>query len=60
MCTYDEPRLSEMVEAYREMGLDVRVEEPDESELCDACLEGARGQLRTVYIRERCGEGRRP
>ncbi|MGQ9583182.1 MAG: hypothetical protein ACUVV6_06680 [Thermoplasmatota archaeon] len=51
--TYDEPRLSELVEAYREMGLEVRLEEPEEEELCDACLKGERGRLKTIYTRER-------
>ncbi|MEM3043600.1 MAG: hypothetical protein QXD84_08690 [Thermoplasmata archaeon] len=57
--TYDEPRLSEMVEMYRELGLEVRLEEPEAEELCEACLRGAKGSLKTIYTREpRAGENR--
>jgi hypothetical protein len=51
--TYDEPRLGELVETYRDMGLEVRLEPPDPVELCDSCLKGSEGSLKTIYTRER-------
>jgi len=53
--TYDEPRLSELVESYKELGLDVRLEEPDAGELeeCGRCFEGSAGKLKTIYTREK-------
>jgi hypothetical protein len=53
--TYDEPRLSELVETYRELGLEVRLEEPetDELEECNACFRGSAGKLKTIYTREK-------
>jgi hypothetical protein len=51
--TYDEPRLSELVESYKELGLEVRLEEPDAGELeeCNACFKGSAGKLNTIYTR---------
>jgi hypothetical protein len=56
--TYDEPRLSELVESYRELGLEVRLEEPDAGELeeCNACFKGSGGKLKTIYTREKVGK----
>jgi len=53
--TYDEPRLTELAEAYREMGLEVRLEEPDagEPDECDACFKGSAGKMKTIYTREK-------
>jgi len=51
--TYDEPRLSELVETYTDMGLEVRLESPDPEALCDSCLKGSEGSLKTIYTRER-------
>ena len=53
--TYDEPRLSELVEAYKEMGLDVRLEEPEPADAngCSACFGESAGRLRTIYTREK-------
>ena len=53
--TYDEPRLSELVESYRELGFEVRLEEPDTDELeeCNACFKGSAGKLKTIYTREK-------
>jgi hypothetical protein len=53
--TYDEPRLGELAEAYREMGLEVRLEdpEPDDSEECSACFGASSGKLKTIYTREK-------
>jgi len=51
--TYDEPRLSELVAAYEEAGLEVRLEEPDREALddCNACFGGSAGKLKTIYTR---------
>lgn len=53
--TYDEPRLGELVAAYKEAGLDVRVEEPDPDDTaeCQACFGGSAGRLKTIYTREK-------
>ena len=53
--TYDEPRLSELVESYKELGLEVRLEEPDASELedCGKCFGASSGKLKTIYTREK-------
>ena len=52
--TYDEPRLSEMVEAYEELGFEVRVEpfRPDESAECSECMRLAPGRFKTIYTRK--------
>ena len=53
--TYDEPRLSELVAAYEEAGLEVRLEEPDPETAgdCNACFTGSPGSLKTIYTREK-------
>ena len=53
--TYDEPRLSELVESYRELGFEVGLEEPDAEELeeCNACFKAGAGKLKTIYTREK-------
>ena len=53
--TYDEPRLSELVAAYEEAGLEVRLEEPEEALAleCNACFAGGIGKLKTIYTREK-------
>lgn len=55
--TYDEPRLGELVEMYEEMGLEVRLEEPEEDDECTACFTGSAGKLKTIYTRERKARG---
>jgi hypothetical protein len=53
--TYDDPRLSEMVEMYKEIGLDVHLE-PFNSENetgCTGCMQLAPGNYKTVYTRQR-------
>jgi len=57
--TYDEPRLSELVRMYEEMGLQVRLEEPDKDDECTACFAGSAGKLKTIYTRERKARGAR-
>ncbi len=53
--TAEEPRLSEMAEFYRSIGLDVRVESgsPDESEECRSCfdVEGFETRYKTIYTK---------
>lgn len=53
--TYDEPRLGELVAAYEEAGLEVRLEEPDREtpEECNACFSGGAGRLKTIYTRRK-------
>lgn len=53
--TYDEPRLSEIVEAYEEMGFEVLLEpfDPDAEEGCSACMRAQPGKYKTVYTRKR-------
>jgi len=53
--TYDEPRLGELVAAYDEAGMEVRLEEPEREtvEDCNACFSGSAGTLKTIYTREK-------
>ena len=53
--TYDEPRLSELVESYKELGLEVRLEEPDADDIegCSACFKASAGKMKTIYTREK-------
>lgn len=56
--TYDEPRLSEMVEAYEELGFEVRVEpfQPDGSVACGECMRLSPQQFKTIYTRKSGGD----
>jgi len=51
----DEPRLSEVVMMYKEMGLEVKVIELDTgfADGCKTCVTGHKGKLKVVYTRER-------
>lgn len=51
--TYDEPRLSEIVEMYEEIGLEVHLEPVDlqNDEGCTDCLKAAPKNYMTVYTR---------
>ena len=55
--TYDEPRLSEMVDMYREIGLQVHLEpfNPEEEPGCTDCMASAPGQYKTIYTRKKSG-----
>jgi hypothetical protein len=55
--TYDEPRLSEMAEQYREIGMDVRMEpfHPEDEERCAGCLAEFPDRYKTIYTRKREG-----
>ena len=53
--TYDEPRLSEMVDMYREIGLEVHLEpfHPDEEPGCTACMAMKPEEVKTIYTRKK-------
>jgi hypothetical protein len=53
--TYDEPRLSEMVDMYREIGLEVRLEpfDPDEAPGCTECMASMPELYKTIYTRKK-------
>jgi hypothetical protein len=61
-----EPRLSEMVEIYKETGFEVHlepvlaVEEPDEGDeecqTCRICFEGREDQYKVIYTRSKVGD----
>lgn len=53
--SYDEPRLSELVEMYQELGYEVRLEALDleEEPGCSACLKANPEQFKTVYTRKK-------
>jgi hypothetical protein len=52
---YDEPRLSETIELYEEMCLEVHVEpfNPDEESGCTECMKAAPEKFKTVYTRKK-------
>ncbi|HUL29042.1 MAG TPA: hypothetical protein VLZ03_01205 [Thermodesulfobacteriota bacterium] len=50
--TIDEPRLSEMVEQYKELGFEVLLEPVDtSSEECTTCITVFRDRYKTIYTR---------
>jgi hypothetical protein len=54
--TADEPRLSEAVEEYQELGFEVRLEPVDPAEMegdCTSCLLAAIDRYKTIYTRRR-------
>ena len=53
--TYDEPRLSEMIEMYREMGFEVHIEafESDDESGCSQCMISQPERYKTIYTRKR-------
>jgi hypothetical protein len=53
--TYDEPRLSEMAEMYREIGLEVHLEpfHPEDESGCVDCLAVIPDLYKTIYTRKR-------
>lgn len=55
---YDEPRLSEAVEIYRELGLDVVLlaVAPDDVD-CSECMKEDPGRYRVIYTRARGRSG---
>ena len=52
--TIDEPRLSEAVEQYKQIGFEVLVEPVDAaSGECTGCLSGVSDRVKTIYTRPR-------
>ena len=53
--TYDDPRLSEMVEMYQEIGLAVHLEpfNAANEEGCTGCMELLPDQFKTIYTRRK-------
>ena len=50
--TTDEPRLSEAVEQYKEIGFEVLIEPVDtSSEECTSCLTAMSDRYKTIYTR---------
>jgi len=52
---YDEPRLSEMADMYREIGLEVHLEpfHADEEPACTGCMEVMPELYKTIYTRKK-------
>ena len=52
---YDEPRLSEIVELYEEMGLEVLLEpfNPDDEPGCVECMKVTPDKYKTVYTKKK-------
>jgi hypothetical protein len=53
--TIDEPRLSELVKMYEDLGFEVHLEPLHRDELgeCDQCMKAEPGRYKTIYIRPR-------
>jgi hypothetical protein len=52
--TIDEPRLSEMVEQYKELGFEVLLEPVDtSSEECTSCITALPDRYKTIYTRQK-------
>ena len=53
--TYDDPRLSEMVEMYKEIGLEVHLEpfDPENEEGCTVCMQLTPEKFKTIYTRKK-------
>ena len=54
--TIGEPRLSEIVELYKSLGYEVRLEPVELDELdeeCRRCYEGEVDEVKTVYVRKK-------
>ena len=53
--TYDDPRLSEMVAVYTELGLEVHLEpfHSDHERGCTSCMSLFPDQFKTIYTREK-------
>ena len=52
--TMDEPRLSEMVDQYKELGFEVLLEPVDiSSEECTTCITASHDRYKTIYTRQR-------
>jgi hypothetical protein len=56
--TNDEPRLSELVETYKEIGFEIHLEpfHPDEEPGCTECMKISPDNYKTIYIRKKSPE----
>ena len=56
--TYDDPRLTEMVEMYQEIGLEVHLEpfNAENEEGCTSCMQQSPERFKTIYTRKKSGE----
>jgi hypothetical protein len=56
--TYDDPRLSEMVDMYKQIGFEVHLEpfNADNEEGCTGCMTLFPDQFKTIYTRRKNGE----
>jgi hypothetical protein len=53
--TSDEPRLSELVEMYEELGFEVKIKDFDPGELhedCGECMAANPGKYKVIYTRK--------
>jgi hypothetical protein len=52
---YDEPRLSELVGMYEEIGFEVRLEpfRPEEESGCNECMKADSHRYKTIYTKKR-------
>jgi hypothetical protein len=57
--TVDEPRLSELVQAYRRIGCEVHLEpfDPFEQPSCSECLKTTAKSYKTIYVRKTANGG---
>jgi len=53
--TYDDPRLSEMVEMYKEIGMEVHLEPFDAADAdgCTGCMQLFPDRFKTIYTRKK-------
>lgn len=54
--TYDEPRLSELISMYEEIGFEVRLEPFDPGEEpreCTTCMQAAADNFKTIFTRRK-------
>jgi hypothetical protein len=53
--TYDEPRLSEMADMYRDIGIEVLLEpfHADEAPRCSDCMASMPEKYKTIYTRKK-------
>jgi hypothetical protein len=53
--TYDEPRLSEMADTYKDIGFEVHLEpfDADEEPGCTTCMAMTPDRFKTIYTRKK-------
>lgn len=57
--TYDDPRLSEMVEVYQEIGLEIHLEpfNAENESGCTDCMQLVPDMFKTIYTRRKVEQG---